>query len=64
MFQRRAKYLHQVLSRCQSSTDPKGILMGITVHLMYYGLMQCVDVLNVNWEDKEMAVSDRVEVSF
>ena len=58
------KQIHQVLSYCQDSLDPKDTLMGVTVSLMYYGLLRCVDVLNLKCSDVEMTVSDRVEVSF
>ena len=58
------KQIHRVLIHCQDSQDPKETLMGVTVSLMYYGLLRCVDVLNVRMCDVEMTVSDSVEVSF
>ena len=55
--------IHTVLMFCVNSKDPQHTLLGITVSLMYYGLLRSTDVLKINLEDVTVN-GEKIEVKF
>ena len=46
-----AKQIHQVMEFALKSEKKEDMLMGVGVALLYYGLMRCSDVLNIQIQD-------------
>ena len=56
--------MHSVLMYASRSGDPEDTLMGVGVALIHYGLLRCVNVLNINVEDVKVAKGESVKVTF